>query len=89
MEKIRRHFIFHGDVQGVGFRYRACHAAEYYGISGYVRNLSDGTVEMEAEGTECDIDNMILSIEKGHFICIENMEVKTIPICGEHCFHVR
>ena len=54
-----------------------------------MRNLSDGTVEMEAEGTECDIDNMILSIEKGHFICIENMEVKTIPICGEHCFHVR
>lgn len=89
MDIIRRHYIFRGDVQGVGFRYRASHAAAYYGVSGYVRNCMDGSVEMEAEGTAHDIDDMILSIEKGHYICIEDMEVKTMPVCGEHSFHVR
>ena len=44
---IRRHIAFYGWVQGVGFRYRARHAAELYGCTGWVRNEWDGTVTME------------------------------------------
>ncbi len=46
MEKVRRHFIFYGYVQGVGFRWRASHTAQRFGITGWVRNLDDGFVEM-------------------------------------------
>lgn len=88
MEKKRKHFEFYGRVQGVGFRYRAYYAARNFGVTGWVRNCSDGTVEMEAEGMESDIDNVILSIEKGTFVLIENMKVKSIPLKGECSFEI-
>lgn len=89
MNKIRKHFEFYGAVQGVGFRYRAYHAANLYGVTGWVRNCGDGSVEMEAEGTEDSINSMILSIEKGRFILIENMRVKDIPLAGGSSFEIR
>ena len=47
---IRKHFFFKGRVQGVGFRYRAQNAASMYSVTGWVKNLYDGSVEMEAQG---------------------------------------
>jgi len=67
-------------VQGVGFRYRARHAAELYGCTGWVRNEYDGSVTMEIQGTEQQIDQVILAIERGTFIRIENMDSKRVPI---------
>ena len=87
--KIRKHIIFYGSVQGVGFRYRAQYAAEAYGVSGWVRNLYDGSVEMEAEGTEQSIDNMLLAIEKGSYIRIDDMKVKTIPVEESRWFEIK
>ena len=89
MEKIRRHIVFYGSVQGVGFRYRAYYAAQACGGSGWVRNCYDGSVEMEAEGTEKAIDDMILAIEKGTYVRIENMSVKSLPLHGDHGFEIR
>ena len=60
---LRKHIIFYGWVQGVGFRYRARHAAEMYGCTGWVRNEWDGSVTMEIQGTEDAIDKVILAIE--------------------------
>ncbi|MBR6337994.1 MAG: acylphosphatase [Ruminococcus sp.] len=77
---IRRHFRLYGRVQGVGFRYRAYYAARSYGVTGYVRNLSDGSVEMEMQAPEECIDKTFLAIEKGTFIRIDNIEVKDIPV---------
>lgn len=88
-KRIRKHIIFYGRVQGVGFRYRAEYAAENYGVTGWVRNLYDGSVEMEAEGTERGIDDMIIAIEKGIYIEIQDMSVKTIPVEGSSYFEVR
>ncbi|MFP3895568.1 MAG: acylphosphatase [Anaerolineales bacterium] len=48
----RFHTIISGQVQGVGFRYHARETARGLGITGYVRNRSDGTVEVVAEGKE-------------------------------------
>ena len=42
--------IYRGTVQGVGFRYTTRRTAAHYAVTGYVRNLSDGTVEVIAEG---------------------------------------
>ena len=54
---IRKRIVFHGWVQGVGFRYRARHAAEHLGATGWVRNEYDGSVTMEIQGTEMCINN--------------------------------
>ena len=48
----RARFIAHGRVQGVGFRDFACRIGESCRLSGYAKNLSDGTVEVVAEGEE-------------------------------------
>ena len=48
--RVARRYLIGGRVQGVGFRYFAADAAAREGISGWVRNLGDGRVEMAAEG---------------------------------------
>ena len=89
-EILRKHIVFYGWVQGVGFRYRARHAAEYYGVSGWVRNDYDGSVTMEIQGSLEQIDKVIEAIERGTYVKIEKMDVKTIPVdTEEHGFHVR
>lgn len=77
---VRKRIIFYGSVQGVGFRYRARHAAERFGCTGFAKNEWDGTVSMEIQGQEENIDQVILAVEKGTFIRIENMDVKTIDV---------
>ena len=87
---IRKHITFYGDVQGVGFRYRARHAADLYGCTGWVRNEWDGTVTMEIQGNEEMIDQVILAIGRGTYIYIDRMEVKTLPARDdEYGFHTR
>lgn len=76
---IRRRIIFYGWVQGVGFRYRARYAAERFSCTGWVRNEWDGSVVMEIQGTRENIDQVILAIEHGAYVRIENMDSKTIP----------
>lgn len=48
--RIRRRFVVHGSVQGVGFRMAAAAEAARLGVTGSARNRFDGTVEVEAEG---------------------------------------
>ena len=70
-----------------GFRYRAEHAAKLYGCTGWVRNEWDGSVTMEIQGTEEAIDRVILAIEAGRFIRIENMDSRNIHLVeGEYGF---
>lgn len=77
---IRKKIIFYGDVQGVGFRWRARHAAELYSCTGWVRNEWDGSVLMEIQGEESDIDRVIISIEAGRYVEITGMDARTIPV---------
>jgi acylphosphatase len=48
--RVARKFLISGRVQGVGFRWFAQTAAEHEGVHGWVRNLPDGRVEVQAEG---------------------------------------
>jgi acylphosphatase len=59
-EKVRKHIFFYGRVQGVGFRYYAVQKANQLGLTGWVKNLYDGSVEMEVEGQEELIDQLII-----------------------------
>ena len=87
---IRRSLRFTGYVQGVGFRWRARSAANALGATGWVRNDFDGAVSMELQGTEEQIDGVILAIERGAYVQIENMYVKTLPLIeDEYGFTVK
>ena len=77
---VRKHIIFYGSVQGVGFRWRARNAAEHFSCTGWAKNEWDGSVSMEIQGAEEDIDRVILAIEKGTFVRIDNMDVKVLPV---------
>ena len=87
---IRRRLVFYGWVQGVGFRYRARHAAVLYGCTGWVRNEYDGSVTMEIQGTQAQIDQVILAVERGSYVRIENLESRSLPLVpGEKGFYAR
>lgn len=53
---IRIHAVFSGRVQGVGFRYTTLEIARSHPVVGFVRNLPDRTVELEAEGEPAAVD---------------------------------
>ena len=72
---IRKHIVFTGQVQGVGFRWRARQAAQLYGCTGWCRNDWDGSVTMEIQGTEDAIDQVLRSIESGRYVRIQNLDV--------------
>lgn len=55
----------HGAVQGVGYRYFAARHARKLGLSGYARNLADGSVEVEAEGGEAVLMELLRLLEEG------------------------
>ncbi|MBR2852860.1 MAG: acylphosphatase [Clostridia bacterium] len=74
----RKHIVFTGCVQGVGFRWRARQAANLYGCTGWVRNEWDGSVTMEIQGSEKEIDLVLRAINAGRYIEIERMDVQTI-----------
>ncbi len=84
---VRKAITVYGFVQGVGFRYRTVHAANAVGCTGWVRNNSDGSVSMEIQGTEEQIDKVFLMIEKNSYISIDRMDVKKIEVLdGERDF---
>lgn len=87
---IREHFVFYGRVQGVGFRYRSRYVASELGITGWVRNEWDGTVEMEAQGSREQINKMLLLINQGSYIQVEDIRRKEMPVePEERGFHIR
>jgi len=61
----RAHVFYSGHVQGVGFRYTAEDIAESLGLKGWVKNLSDGRVEIIAEGDEKDLKDFLDKISRG------------------------
>lgn len=80
---IRRRFSFSGAVQGVGFRWRARHAAESFGATGWVRNERDGSVTMELQGSEETIERVLDAVERGLYIHIDGMDVRSLPVEAE------
>lgn len=87
---VRRYIRFYGQVQAVGFRWRATQAAKAYGVSGWVRNEYDDSVSMEIQGTQRQIDDVIASLQRGSYIRIDRMETKELSVDpDERGFSVR
>ena len=60
-----RRFLVRGRVQGVGFRWFVERQAHILGIAGWVRNNADGAVEVFAQGTREQINNMLAQLRQG------------------------
>lgn len=88
MEIVRKHMHFTGRVQFVGFRYKSSYIARSLGVTGWVRNNADDSVEMEAQGTEEQIFRMLKMLNKDAYIKIEKMDTKKIPLEEEKGFRV-
>lgn len=88
--KVRQRLVFTGRVQGVGFRYRAKHAANLLGLTGWVKNEWDGSVVLEVQGSVQAINELMKFINSSPFITIDWIDRKDIP-WEEHDtgFHVR
>ena len=80
MDKVAKHIVFIGRVQGVGFRFTAHSVASRYGITGFVRNCFDGTVEMLAQGIAEDIDECIVDIKESLGGCVRETRVEEVPV---------
>ena len=80
MPVVRRRIVFRGWVQGVGFRWRAKQAADAYGAVGWVKNEYDGSVTMEIQGSDAQIDQVLAALRRGTFIRIEDMDVRSVPV---------
>jgi acylphosphatase len=79
MSQTAKHIIFTGRVQGVGFRFTAFNIANRHQLTGFVRNLPDGNVEMFAQGPAQTIDNCIRDIEEEFSDYIRETEIEEIP----------
>lgn len=79
---MERYFIIvDGRVQGVGFRYFCVRHAQLHKITGSVRNLDNGMVEIFAQGEEENINQFIMDIQKGdRFIRVDHISVKKIEV---------
>lgn len=77
---VRRHIYFSGRVQGVGFRFQASWAAKRLDLTGWVRNLDDGRVEMEVQGEPHVIDRMLEALREDSFIRITDVDSAEIPL---------
>ena len=90
-EQIKRiHAVVHGRVQGVFFRETTCQQAKKIGLSGWVRNLADGTVETEFQGEEKMLARMLDWLAQGsslsHVTRVESREKD--PVSGESEFAI-
>ena len=80
-----------GRVQGVGFRYHVSMQARQLELTGYVRNLWDGSVEVVAEGPKVRVDRLLSYLQAGpRPAWVRDVVVTWLPATGEFLtFEVR
>ena len=89
-EAQRREVYYSGRVQGVGFRYRACRIAMQFAVTGYVKNVPDGRVELVVEGHPDVIRAMLHAVRAEMGRCIRDVhETPSRATGGFSSFDVR
>lgn len=80
----RLHFVVRGRVQGIGYRWFVVEKAQALGLSGWVRNNPDGTVEAEAEGSERALERFAQMLRGGHpYAAVEGLQTRELKAKGE------
>lgn len=89
MRLIRYSLRVTGRVQGVGFRWFAQQAASLYALTGWVRNLGDGSVELEVQGKPAQLDAFLKAIWRGsRFIQVDTLDKEPLDPVEEREFRV-
>lgn len=80
-----------GRVQGVGFRFFVMSNAKSFGVTGWVKNMSDGSVTMELQGEPQTVERLIAKIKRGNdWIKVTAFEESDLPVVeGENKFAIR
>lgn len=84
----RRRYIFKGRVQGVGFRYKTMLYARMLDLTGNVRNLANGDVELYVQGKEESIDILIQKLREDKLINIINIFKEDQKLIKEDSFTI-
>jgi acylphosphatase len=72
-----------GRVQGVGFRANVEYQAQRLGLAGWVRNLHQGGVELEAEGPEAELEKLLAFLRQGPRMArVDAVDVQWLPAAG-------
>lgn len=80
----RFYIIFKGQVQGVGFRWTAMNLANTLGLTGWVRNLDNGDVDIEIQGQPDSLEAFVSQIQqKDNWIRIDDYSIKDVPLCPD------
>lgn len=88
---VRVHVTVSGMVQGVGYRYFTVTEARKLGLAGWVRNLMNGDVELEAQGARSDVAMLISQLKLGPaWSDVQRVTVDETPLRGDdNGFRVR
>ena len=82
---IARRFLISGDVQGVGYRFFAQRASARHQVTGYVKNLDDGRVEVLAEGPLASVEEFKHDLAAGpRFGFVEHIEEINVDPIGSY-----
>lgn len=85
----RYHIIFKGRVQGVGFRFQIKMLADRLGVTGTVRNMYDGSVEVYVQGIENQLINFFKGLENINFAIIDSKNIDEVSVIdGETDFQI-
>lgn len=79
----RRTVLYRGRVQGVGFRFTVRRIAQRYAVTGFVRNMPDGRVELVAEGQPAELDGFLAEIITTMESNIHDVQTSTSPATGQ------
>jgi acylphosphatase len=83
-EKVRAHVLIRGWVQGVAFRYKTRNAAIENGVTGWVRNKADGSVEAVFEGDRVNVEDVVRWCENGPpMAVVKDLDIQWEKYVGE------
>ena len=77
-DRVRKHVIYRGRVQGVGFRATVQSIAAGFNLVGYVRNLPNGNVELVAEGSAGELQGFLDAIRERMDRFIDDAEIANV-----------
>lgn len=86
---VRFYIRVSGYVQGVGFRYFVKQCASLFSLTGWVRNLNSGDVDMEVQGADADVSAFLDHVRRGNrYADVQDVDLKQLDVIRESSFQI-